>query len=357
MLALLMFASVIGLALIGCAKPEAPTPAPAPAPAPTPAKVFTLKFAEYLPEASLSVKVGDIPFVEACEKRSGGRLKIEFYPGETLVKSSGMLEAGMTGVADIVACAPGYFPDKLPMNTIWELPMLGYSNRTEGVKVAEQVQEKYLDIDLKAVNMHYLGAHQCGVYMIFSTKKPLKSVDDFKGMLVRSYGPTQSVMMEMLGATPVPVKFGEIYEALQKGTCDATMHDVTSILQYKWGELADPGYVLESPGGGLGSANILYLINGDVWNSLPTDLQQILAEEGENRTWNQVNAYNDWEGGQRTKIADLGITFSTADEAGIAKLKEVAKVVQHNWAVKMDEKGLPGTEFMEEFTKIAAAIK
>jgi TRAP-type C4-dicarboxylate transport system substrate-binding protein len=109
--------------------------------------------------------------------------------------------------------------------------------------------------------------------MFFSDTK-LETLEDFKGLKTRSHSAALSDWIEGMGASAQFVAFAEVYSALERGILDAGVTGASPGFAQRWYEVTD--YM----NGGLLSFNsTMNVINGDVWASIPSDLQQIMLEE------------------------------------------------------------------------------
>ena len=109
----------------------------------------------------------------------------------------------------------------------------------------------------------------------FYSKEPLEAVADFEGKKIRSHSAAMSDFIRGMGGEPVELDVTEIYSAMQIGTVDAT---VTTALLGVTGRLFEVSDHIAGPVIGFGYTN--NVINQDVWNRMPEDLQQIMIEEG-----------------------------------------------------------------------------
>ncbi len=122
-------------------------------------------------------------------------------------------------------------------------------------------------------NQKVLGMNHVGFNEIIGTK-PVKTLDDYKGQLVGVASSIAIDMFQELGAETVVIDWTESYSNLDKKVVD----QILSGTQYMWiAELYKPGKYstwmsATAPHYGID-------INLDVWNAMPADVQQILAEE------------------------------------------------------------------------------
>ena len=109
----------------------------------------------------------------------------------------------------------------------------------------------------------------------FFSKKPLRSLEDFEGLKTRSHAAALSDWINGMGAEAQFIAFSEVYTALERGILDAGVTGSTPGYGQRWYEVSS---YLNGPLKSLLSTN--NVINADVWNEIPEDLQQILIEEG-----------------------------------------------------------------------------
>ena len=109
----------------------------------------------------------------------------------------------------------------------------------------------------------------------FFSNQPMRSIGDFEGQQIRTHSASMSDFIRGMGGEPVELSVGELYTALQIGTVDAA---VTTLLLGVTGSLYEVSDHIAGPVIGFGYTN--NVINQDVWDDIPADLQQIIIEEG-----------------------------------------------------------------------------
>ena len=110
--------------------------------------------------------------------------------------------------------------------------------------------------------------------------RAVSTLEDFSGLKARTSGVTQTLAMQLLGASPLTLPFGEIFEALRRGTVDA----ITTSLNFgtEQGLMDLCPYVSMWPiTPGFGG---MIAINADKFDSLPPDLQEALIKAGDQIT-------------------------------------------------------------------------
>jgi len=110
----------------------------------------------------------------------------------------------------------------------------------------------------------------------FFTVKPIKGLEDLKGMKLRvSNDPIMNGMVEGLGAIPTVISFGELYSALQTGVVDGAEQPIVNYKANSFHEVA-PNLILD--GHTLGAIQVI--ITDEAWNKLTEDQQKAIIEAG-----------------------------------------------------------------------------
>jgi TRAP-type C4-dicarboxylate transport system substrate-binding protein len=128
------------------------------------------------------------------------------------------------------------------------------------------------------------------------TKKPVKSLDDVKGMKVRSPGGQQTNYIKAIGAEPIFMPLGDVYMAMETGTIDGIVTCVPLILSFKLHEVAKHAVVAT-----FGCVSEGVVMNKQSWNKIPdkkVDLFELPSQEAEK--W-----YERFQDVTRTWVKDL----------------------------------------------------
>lgn len=233
---------------------------------------YTIKFVGTLPMSHHCTKAMEL-FKEEVEKNSKGQIKVELYPAQQLYNDKDLVNALPKGAIEMAALQPDFWAGLVPSPSLLYLPLLyedlDHYYRTIDSPVAEIINK---DFEEKA-NVKILAIYNYGGLGIIS-KKPVQKLEDFKGLRVRSPGKYYAVTNLALGAAPVNLSSGEVYQALQKGTIDAAIAGPSSLVPRKWHELAKNfflPFIVHVHPYPLG-------VHLDFWNSLSPDLQKVLKD-------------------------------------------------------------------------------
>jgi TRAP-type C4-dicarboxylate transport system substrate-binding protein len=298
-------------------------------------KVIELKFANYFPPPSAQSKACE-EFNHELEKRTGGRIKVNYFPGGSLLKAPAIAKGIETGVADIGFSHIEYTPGRFPCTEVAEMP-LGYPTAW----VANQIMNDFVnEFKLKEWDkFQILWMHGNGPSQLI-TKKPVHTLDDLKGMTIRAPGRMAEVITA-LGATPAPTPVMETYDAIAKGVLDGAFTGGESVKNFRFGEVAK--YVLDT--WQVGPVYPFYVaMNKAKYNSLPPDLKSILDHlSGEYRermalVWNA----EDFAGQAFGK--KVGVEYSSLTKEQSEKWEKAVQPVIENYVKSMIAAGYPEAE-------------
>ena len=206
-------------------------------------------------------------WAKEIEKRTNGRVKINVFSSGTLTPADQTYDGAVKGISDIGMSCFAYTRGRFPVMEVLDLPM-GYPNGRTATRVANDFFMKFKPKELDGVKVLYIHAHGPG---LLHTLKPVQSLQEMKGMKIRSTGLSAKVV-EMLGAVPVVMPQGGTYEALQRGVVDGTFTPIETLKSWKQAEVIK--YTTDSSGVGYTTA-MFVVMNLKKWNALPKDIQEI----------------------------------------------------------------------------------
>lgn len=296
---------------------------------------------------TFSLSLTDIWWAKEVEKRTKGKVKIQFYWSQGLAKIPESLEAVSTGLADIAFMAIGYFGGQLPLSTASSLFYLA----AKPDAVSKALMEMYRTFpafreELEKKNNIRPLMFSGTTPLIFGSRKPWKSFADFKGKKIRTF-PGLEKPLSKLGAIPVSISFGELYVSLERGVVDAytgTMWDLAAAARLY--ERAP--YILDLGIGTYAAAGTF--INLDKWNKLPDDVKKVMEEVAKEALTKQPELFMQADKKAYELFKKAGVKTIVFSDQDKAQLKKATVPAQWNaWVANMDKKGLPGKKFFEAY--------
>ena len=238
--------------------------------APAPGETIELTYSNFFPPTHLHSVLAE-QFCEEIEARTDGRVEITYYPGGSLTPAPGVYDGVVEGISDIGMSVLAYSMGRFPASELVDLPH-AYPNGWVATKVANDYYAEFKPAEFDDVHVLYFHAHGPGV--VFTTKKPVRQMEDFEGLVIRSTG-VGAKIMEALGAEGYGASQGEAYELMSKGTIDGSFTPREVLKGWKQAEVVK--YVTGCYDVG-NTTNMFVVMNKDKWDSLPGDIKKVFAE-------------------------------------------------------------------------------
>ncbi len=300
-----------------------------------------LKLADSLPTTHYISIHGAKKFMDEATRLSGGKISFEYYPTEQLGKAKDFLQLTVAGVTDVAYVAPAYAPDKLPLSAVAELPGQ-FTSSCEGTAAYwKQVKDGFLyEREFKPNGIKPLFAFALAPYQISTRSAPVAKFEDLKGLKIRGAGGAMDLTLRTLGAVPVRMAAPEIRESLLRGTIDGSVGPAGSSKPYG----LDTEFKFMTVGASFGGFVGTYSISLKKWESLAPDIQQALVAAGEETNKSICAIADQQEAAAVTAMEGFGAKTWRLNAAEKADLSKRLEPVHEDWAKRMDERKLPGSE-------------
>ncbi|MGV8989610.1 MAG: TRAP transporter substrate-binding protein DctP [Cypionkella sp.] len=312
---------------------------------------ITLKLADSFPTTHVISVQGAQYFIDEVNKRSEGKISIEYFPASQLGKARDFLALLQSGLVHIAYVAPSYVSEKIPLSDMASLPGL-FSDVCAGSRAYGQLTTAgpVAENDFQDQRFRLLFATPVPPYQVSGPKVPINSLDDLKGRKIRSTGAVTNLVVEALGGVPVNISEADTYDALDRGTIDFNLGPYRFFRGYDLYDQTKFGTV------GFGLANIVvtYSISTDAWDKLPTAAQTVLTEADTATADHLCRAHENENDKAIQDMTDLGATFYKATPKDLAKFDATAKTLQDRWAEAPDARGFKGSETLDA---VKAALK
>jgi len=269
------------------------------------------------------------------EKRTGGKVVIEYYPGGTLTKAKQCYDGVVEGLSDIGLSCLAYSRGRFPVMAAVDLP-LGYTSAAQATDTANAVYEKFKPEELADVEPMYFNGHGPG--LLFTVKKPVRTLAEIQGVKIRATG-NSAKLVEALGGTPVAKPMPENYQLLQKGVVDGSMHPIESNKSFKLGEVCKYGTDSFS----VAYTTVFFIVmNKDKWAAIDPESQKIIREINKEWAAKHAAAWDEADAeGRRFFLDQGGEIVELAPEEATAWAK-AAQPVLDGYLAEANGKGLDG---------------
>ena len=300
-----------------------------------------LTFSIFFPATHGQAKAA-MDWAKEIEKRTDGKVQITTFPAGTLTKAPQCYDGVVKGISDLGFSLFAYTRGRFPVMAAVDLPM-GYPNGKAASCVANEFAKFFNPKELQDVKVLYLHAHGPG---LLHTQKPVRKLEDLKGMKIRATGLSAKVV-EALGGVPVAMPQGGTYEALQKGVVEGTFGPMEVLKGWKQAEVVK--YTTECYGVGYTTAMFI-IMNLDKWNALPADVKKVFEEVSDKYSGVHGDVWDstDKEGREYTK--SLGNQIITLSDEENARWRKAVEPVIDDFIAKTPN----GGEYVSKIRELMA---
>ncbi len=294
-----------------------------------------------------------VKFCDRVRAASDGELDITPLPPGAIVPTKDVFEAIGRGLFEISLIWPSYWMGKVPVAGHINGQLFSWEN------VAEMYAYFY---DMGAIEIFREAYGEHGVRFVaplpmsglaLYSRKPIRTLDDFKGYKVRSTGIAAEVFQKA-GATPVFFPGAELYQALQTGVCDgAHWGSVSAGWDMKLQEVSK--YIVKPYLAEINNGEII--MNQKKWQSLPPHLQAIVEECANScgTDFLRWTGYNDILDINIYKEKNMG-EISTLDDESVARMRQFSLEVVDEYSKKDPKYSAKAGEMLKDLMRKAGRI-
>lgn len=298
-------------------------------------KAIELKFSNYYPPVAAQSKICE-DFIKELELRTHGQVKVKYFPGGSLLNGPGMIKGIESGITDIGLAHIQYTPGRMSVTEACDLPH-GFPTGWVASHVVNDFYNKFSPPEWGKVQPLFFFTNNPSVLVL---TKPVKTMDDLKGMTIRAPGPIGDVI-KSLGGSPAPTPIVETYDAMSKGVVDGAFVATETLKTFRFAEVAK--YVTQA--WHVGSTYTFYVVmNKRKYDKLPIEVKMVLDKlAGEYQElmpllWNAIDF-------EAMKVgAAAGVEFTDLSDEEFDKWQKAAAVVIDEYVARMKSKGYKDEE-------------
>ena len=310
-------------------------------------KPINLVFSFFEPPMSTTWTQMYKPWFEKLEKVTNGRVKVEAHLGGELLSLPDSYDGVVKGTVDMAHYFTSMNPRKFVMDdimTFWSSDKFCYRQG----QVYWELFQKFPEMRAQYDKVKFLWAGTSYCVGIATTKKPIYKMEDAKGLKLAGPGVWASKRYETMGLIAVAIPPEDVVMSLQTGLLDGIVTPAWTIRDLGWG----PTLSYLTLNGSNSPANVC-IMNLKTWNSLPADIQKIMEDmipeniEGYDEVNNRIITDR-----LSTVKEEFGIDIIRPSKEELARWVEACKPVREEYIKFLEDKGLPGKEFMAEFLRL-----
>jgi TRAP-type C4-dicarboxylate transport system substrate-binding protein len=310
------------------------------------AATYSFTYSNFFPPTHIQAKTPEA-WAKEIEKRSNGQIKIQMFTGGSLTPAPQIYDGVVKGISDFGLSVLAYSPGRFPVMSAIDNPF-GYTNAFVATRAMNDLYRKFNPKEMSDVHICYLFAHGPGI--LHTATKPVKTLDDVKGLKIRSTG-TSQLIVRAFGASPVAMSQGETYDALKKGIVDGTLVPVEALEGYKQAEVLKYTTLTYSAAY---SQGFFVAMNLDKWNKLPKDLQKVITDVSREYEDITAKAWEDSDVSGMKFAKGLGHEFIALSDKESARFKNAVKPVFDEYIKGANAKGVDGKAVFDAVTEMVA---
>ena len=304
----------------------------------------TIKFATQNPKGHPLV-MGMEKFAALVEAKSGGKIKVNLFPGGVLGGDAPTVSALQGGTIEMASMNSGILASQVKDFEVFDFPFM-FANSKEADAVVDGPFGKKMHAKLDAKGLVGLTYWELGFRNITNNKRAITKVEDIAGLKLRVLPNAINLdWTKALGANPTPLAFPEVYAALEQGAIDGQENPLTVISATKLYEvqkyvtLTNHQYNPQS-----------VLMSKKFWDTLNAAEKKIIADAAVEATAYQRQQAREQAGTALETVKKAGMQVSELSPAELAKFREKMKPV-------VDKHGAASPDALKELTAELARLR
>jgi tripartite ATP-independent transporter DctP family solute receptor len=307
----------------------------------------TIKFANQN-AAGHPIILGMEKFKEIVEKNSGGKIKVNVFPGGALGSDQANVSAIQGGSLEMASMNSGIFAAQVKEFAIFDFPFM-FASGKEADAVVDGPFGKKLHAKLEDKGLIGLGYYELGFRNITNSKRAINKVEDLEGLKLRVIpNPINVDWVKALGANPTPLPFPELYAALDQKAVDGQENPVATINGAKLYEVQKH---LALTGHQYNPQSVI--ISKKFWEKLSAAEQKIVADAVTESAKFQREKARALESSILDNLKKNGMQVTQLPEAEMAKLRDKMRPVTAKYGVTVGQDLVK--ELQAEIEKVRSA--
>lgn len=270
------------------------------------------------------------------EAATDGRVVLKTLP-QPVTSPPGHYNAVRDGLADVAVTVVGYTPGRFPLAEIAELPLMADTARANSIafqRAAERMPQ--LVTEFKDVKVLAFFTHGPGV--IFNTRKPIRTLEDLRGLKFRVGGGMVTEVSKQLNANTALKPAPDSYELISTGVMDGSWLPFEGVTTYNLDKLVR--YATVFPGGLYNTAFIV-MMNKSRWSALSAKDQAIVAGlSGLDYARRLGEAFDQRDARAREAAVAAGMQIEPVTPELLAEVKRRMAPIEDRWAEVARRKGV-----------------
>ncbi|KAA9019558.1 DctP family TRAP transporter solute-binding subunit [Niallia endozanthoxylica] len=288
--------------------------------------VITIKVGHISPDGQ-AYAIGFNEYAKAVEEATNGKVKFEIFGNGALGGEREMLEGVQLGTLDMSVITTGVVTNFVPEVSVIEFPFLfrdlDHTYKTLDGEVGQELLDKMSDVNLKGIAFWENGQRH-----LANSKKPIKSVEDLKGLKMRTI--ESELLLDTysaLGTNATPMAFPEVYSGLQQGVIDGS--DFSTGVYYTTNVYEQSKHFSEV---GLYYASATLVMNQELFASLPEEIQKVIVDLGKEYAQKERQINQDLMEDYKKNLVEKGVEIIPEEDIDMESFRKAVQPVYEKHA-------------------------
>jgi len=274
--------------------------------------------------------VGIERFAKYAQETLKDKVRVRAYPAAQLYTGQEETQAVMKGEIQMAYVIASSMDLVHPSMEMWKLPYL-FPDIETSYKIMDGPVGKKAFANVEAKGTKIVGSVSSGTVIVSNSKRPLRNVEDFKGLKMRSFGPMGATTLKALGAMAVVTASEETYASLQTGVIDGATTPAGVFFARKYYDVQK----FATNAGMLNATFGFIIANTSWWNGLPADIRNGLSEVIQRLIKEQRAEILEEDKRIFSQIAGKGVQVITLTPAEEKSWKKALQVVYQEFSPKI----------------------
>ncbi len=301
-----------------------------------------LKFSTWHVPVGYEVQTVWVPMLEELKRRSKNRLNYTLFAGSALGKAPEHYDIVAKGLSDMGYFTATFTPGRFPLTDVLSLAAW-VDGKDIATDIGNALYKRVLHQEFPGVKMAELNG--C-IQAFLWTKKPVRSLEDAKGLRIRTPGGHQTNYLKAIGAEPIFMAPGDVYLAMETGTVDGICTCPPILLSFKLHEVVKYGLVTT-----FGCVSEGVIINQESWKKTPDELKPILDDVCHNPFHVTGGLTREVYKKMMREITDKKVELYSLPAVEAERWYERFREVTRRWVADLEAKKLPAKEVVRMYNE------
>jgi TRAP-type C4-dicarboxylate transport system substrate-binding protein len=290
------------------------------------------------------------PWKDAIERESHGRIKVEI-PAATMAPLQRQWEMVTSGIADVALSPNDYIRERVKLPFIAEIPFIAPNSIAASVALW-RTQEKFFAPANEYKGVKLLGLWVNGGNTLQTVKRPVLTIEDFKGLKLWVATPNMQKAIAAFGGTPIAGQAASsMFEYMSGGIVDGAVTGKGSLISF---QLARYTKEMTLFAGQLGYNAVSFFMNEKKYKSLSEEDRAVIDKVSyENLSRFAAQGFVDQDNLADPLIAQNGITVHQASAELMEQAKAKLAFFKDDWFAAAKERKIDAEAAYDFYVKTA----